>query len=73
MLLSSPVRAVIEPCSCIYRALFVLLSSRVRAVIEPYSCCYRAVFVLLSSSVPAVIELFRAVSIRALAVKFVAR
>ena len=62
----SPVRAVIESRSCQFRAQENILSSPNRTDFVPEPCIFRALFVLLSSPV-------RAVSVRALAVKYVAR
>ena len=66
MPVSSPVRAVIEPRSCQFRAQEDILSSPNRADFVPEPCIFRTLFVLLSSPVCGV-------SIRALAVKYVAR
>ena len=73
MPVSSSVGAVFEPRSCQFRVQKDILSSPNRADFVPEPCIFRALFVLLSSPVRAVVEPFRAVSIRALAVKYVAR
>ena len=66
MPVSSSTGAVFEPRSCQFRAQEDILSSPNRAHFVPEQCIFRALFVLLLSPV-------RAVSSRALAVKYVAR
>ena len=73
MPVSSSTGAVFEPRSCQFRAQEDILSSPNRADFVPEPCIFRPLFELLSSPVRAVIEPFRAVSIRALAVNYVAR
>ena len=70
---SSPKYTVLERITFLFRDQLVPFSSPHCANFVPEPCIFRALFVLLSSSVHAVIEPFRAVSIRALAVKYVAR
>ena len=69
----SPDRASFEPKMIFFRAQITPISCPNRESFESYSCCYRALLELLSSPARAVIKPFRALSIRTLAVKYVAR